>query len=64
MKPPMLRSNPKLAEHSHEGESRDYNIPNLLHHKVHHKFITDQVQIQKILLNHKRDHQSSLLQRK
>ena len=26
MKPPMLRSNPKLTFNSHEGEYREYNI--------------------------------------
>ena len=30
MKPPTLRSNPKLVEHSHEGESKDFNIPQII----------------------------------
>ena len=45
IKPLELRLNPKLAEHSHEGESEFTTFHNLLHHRVQHNFIiTNQIQ--------------------
>ena len=62
MKLPTLRSNPKVAEHSHEGESRDYNISSFLTSQSTTWFITNWVWNLENAFEHKRDHQSSWLQ--